>query len=92
MPSKKKPNEKHFGALTIRRAKETHVCSNHCNTHDRGASMGRDHLSIAGWPMGWFCPTCVKTMTQTWQSASCNWETDVPTIEHRGLQSDQLAA
>jgi hypothetical protein len=83
---------KRYGALTVKRTGESRICANHCATKDRGASMGRDHISIAGHPVGWFCPSCVKGMTRAWQSASCNWETDAPVVEHRGLFSDQLAA
>jgi hypothetical protein len=84
-------NTKQIGALTVTRYKEHHACTNKCNGSD-GRSFGRDHIQIAGWPLGWFCPVCVKDLTSAWQSARCNWETDLPDVEFAGRFSDRIAA
>jgi hypothetical protein len=82
---------KQFGALQVRRYKDHHNCANKCKGRE-GINVGRDHISIAGWPLGWFCPACVKQMTGAWQSARCNWETDAPEFEVGNRFSDRIAA
>lgn len=79
-----RPKDQSVGALKITRHSSHQRCANGCRGRD-GAKMGRDHVSVATWPLGWFCPGCAKEMRTAWANALVNWESEVPEMESQSV-------
>ena len=57
-------------------------CTNGCKNKN-GPAAASDRITLAGYPLGWFCPSCTRDMRQAWQDASCNWQSDQPEVTVR---------
>jgi hypothetical protein len=80
-----------MSAFQVQRKRcDGHFCTNGCKNKN-GPAAANDRITLLGYPLGWFCPSCVRDLKRAWAAAQVNWETEQPDAPVRRVLASQGA-